>query len=75
MGKLSQELITKWRILVTSKVIEENSDHKSDIRRILRDSYPVQFTTMRKISRPQNQVMPVSSHFNGTTAQQANANQ
>ena len=41
VGKLSQELITKWRMLVTSKVIEENSDHKSEIRRILRESYPV----------------------------------
>ena len=68
VGKLSQEMITKWRMLVTSKVIEENSDHKADIRRILRDSYPAQFTTMRKISRPQNTLIPsgVSSHFNSS---------
>ena len=38
-------------MLVISEVTEGIRDHKSEIRRILRDSYPAQFTVMRKIGR------------------------
>lgn len=46
VGLLSQELITKWRTLVTSKVIEENNDHKTEIRSVLREYYPTNFSTI-----------------------------
>ena len=64
MGKISQELITKWRMLVTSKVIEEQNDHKTEIRSVLRDHYPTHFSTVRKIGRL-NTFPTVSQSFNG----------
>ena len=67
VGKLSQELITKWRKLVTSKVIEEDNDHKGEIRSVLREYYPTHFSTVRKLGRL-NSFPSVSQSFNGMNA-------
>ena len=40
---LAQDVFKNWQLLVNSKVFDDRSDYKEDIRKVLRESYPNHF--------------------------------